>query len=173
MDGVAGYTQALELDPTNVGLLSARASLCARLNLHKATLHDGELIVRYMPDWHQGHALCGMALYCLQQYAPAVRAYRRALEFSSASAAGNGVRQALEDAQSKVDEQLRRAALTADVDELRRLLQDGGLQDGLDRRSAVELEAADTQHGFTPLMLATAAGRLASVELLLEAGANV
>ena len=70
------------------------------------------------------------------------------------------MRQALGDAQSKVDEQLRRAALAADVAELRRLLQDGELSDGLDRRSAVELEAADAQHGFTPLMLATAAGLL-------------
>eukprot|EP00966_Prymnesium_polylepis_P235576 5448829-Prymnesium_polylepis.1 len=101
MDGVAFYTQALEVEPTNVGLLYARGGLCARLNLHKATLHDGELIVRYMPDWHQGHVLCGMALYCLQQYTAAVRAYRRALEFSAASSAGDGVRAALADAQSK------------------------------------------------------------------------
>ena len=40
MDGVTFYTQALEIEPTNVGVLSARASLCGRLNLHKATLHD-------------------------------------------------------------------------------------------------------------------------------------
>jgi ankyrin repeat protein len=177
MDGVAYYTQALEVDPTNVGVLAARASLCGRLNLHKATLHDGELIVRYMPDWHQGHALCGMALFCLQQYAPAVRAYRRALEYSEAIPAGAGVRHALEDAQSKVDDTLRKAAMCGDVGVLERLLRDGGhsvaSEDGLDRRGVVQLEAAESQNGFTALMLAVAAGQLESVQLLLGKGACV
>ncbi|KAL1523342.1 hypothetical protein AB1Y20_018287 [Prymnesium parvum] len=173
MEGVAAYTRALELDPNHVGLLAARAAVCARLNLHQAALHDGELIVRLMPHWHHGHALCGMALYCLAQYAPAVRAYRRALEFSAASAAGEGVRLALEDARAKADAELRRAALRADVPTLLRLVQDGELAEGLDRRCAVELEAADAEHGFTPLILAAAAGRRGSVEVLLRARANV
>ena len=59
MDAIGGYTEALALDPQNVGLLVARGNLCARLNHHKATLHDGELIVKILPDSHQGHALCG------------------------------------------------------------------------------------------------------------------
>ena len=46
--------QALELTPHDVRLLEARAGACAKLHKHAACLHDGELIVRLMPDWHRG-----------------------------------------------------------------------------------------------------------------------
>ena len=38
------------------------AARCDRL----VVLHDGEEIVRITPDWHQGHAICGCALFCLR-----------------------------------------------------------------------------------------------------------
>ena len=173
MDAIGHYTEGLALDPKNVDLLAARGSLCARLNHHKATLHDGELIVQTLPDWHRGHALCGMALFCLKQYAPSVRAYARALEFAADPTEREGIRQALEQAQGRVDEELRQAALRENIPELERLLYGGGghmevcTSGGLGtaataaatRHSAVNVEAQDTQHGFTALALATAAGR--------------
>ena len=103
-------TDALAIEPSNVGLLAARAGLTARMNKHHAALHDGELIVQILPDWHQGHTICGMALFCLRQYAPAVRAYRRALAFASASEVSTGLRQALQQAQDRVDNELRQAS---------------------------------------------------------------
>ena len=187
MDAIGHYTEGLALDPKNVDLLAARGSLCARLNHHKATLHDGELIVQTLPDWHRGHALCGMALFCLKQYAPSVRAYARALEFAADPTEREGIRQALEQAQGRVDEELRQAALRENIPELERLLYGGGghmevcTSGGLGtaataaatRHSAVNVEAQDTQHGFTALALATAAGRSLSAKTLIEARANV
>ena len=75
MDAVQHYTEALA-EP-QVNLLAARASLTGRLQLHQAVLHDGEMIIKTMPDRHQGHAICGSALFCLRQWAPAVRACAR------------------------------------------------------------------------------------------------
>lgn len=178
MKAVELYTEALALEPTNVGLFSARGSACARLNLHKATLHDGEQIISILPDWHQGHALCGMALFCLRQYAPAVRAYTRALQYPSASgAARTGLEEALEHARGRLDEEVRKAALTEDVAELQRLcFGGGGTLPAAERtksteHSVVSLEAAEPTHGFTVLALASAMGKLKSIALLLEAGA--
>ena len=193
MDAIGHYTEGLGLDPNNVDLLAARGSLCARLNHHKATLHDGELIVQTLPDWHRGHALCGMALFCLKQFAPSVRAYSRALEFAADPTEREGIRQALEQAQGRVDEELRQAALREDIPELERLLYGGGghmevcASGGLGtaatatatatataaRHPAVNVEAQDAQHGFTALALATAAGRSLSAKTLIEARANV
>ena len=195
MDAVKHYTDGLAVEPQNVKLLSERGKLCARLNLHKATLHDGEMIVRLMPDWAQGHALCGMALFCLRQYAPSVRAYRTALAYSAPDAAERGgLEEALEQARAKVGEELRLAVLKEDVAELQRLLfgggkapagaeggggggggggePGGGSRPEPNSNSAVDLEAREPSHGFTALSLAVAAGKAESVRLLLEAGAD-
>ena len=67
MDAVARWSEAIALQPHNCELLAARASVCAKLDLHKACLHDGELMVQLLPDWHQGHSVCGCALFCLKQ----------------------------------------------------------------------------------------------------------
>jgi len=190
MDAISHYTEALALEPLNVDLLAARGSLCARLDHHKATLHDGELIVQTLPDWHRGHALCGMALFCLKQYAPSVRAYSRALEYAADPAEVEGLKEALAQAQGRVDEELRQAALREDVAELERLLYGGGgglpgavasgsrgddnaKANAATRHSAVNVEAQETQHGFTALALATAAGRVTSCQMLIEARADV
>jgi len=185
MDAIGLYTEALALDESNVDLLAARGSLCARLDHHKATLHDGELIVRILPDWYRGHALCGMALFCLKQYAPSVRAYSRAIELSPDTPEREGIREALMQAQGRVDEELRQAALREDASELQRLLYGGGggqppaaSKGGAGtgeatRHSAVNVEAVEQNHGFTALALATAAGRFESAKILLEARANV
>ena len=182
MDAVGAYTDALAIEPNNVNLLAARGGVCARLNLYQATLHDGEMIIQILPDWHQGHALCGMALFCCKQYAPAVRAYRRALDFASKEQGADGLREALAQAQGRVDEELRQAVIKEDMPELKRLLfggagggaGGGGGADGEEPKpdSAVNLEARESQHGFTPLVLATAAGRAESVKMLLRAGAQ-
>jgi tetratricopeptide (TPR) repeat protein len=189
MDAVARYTDALAIAPRRVELLEARGSLCARLNLHKATLHDGELIVSMVPDWHHGHRLCGMALFCLRQYAPAVRAYRRALEYAPSSdvRGSDGLKAALADAQAKLDEELRMAVLKEDRTELTRLLfgggglgrdaaaagAGGGAGGGATAFSAVDLEAREPSQGFTVLALAAAAGKTESAKMLLKAGAAV
>lgn len=176
MDAVQHYTEALALEPQNVNLLAARASLTGRLQLHQAVLHDGEMIIKTMPDWHQGHAICGSALFCLRQWAPAVRAYRKALEYASEAQGRANLLEALEQAQARADEELRQVALKEDVAELTRLLFGGAGGEGSaagTSHSIVSLEAREPSHGFTALALATAAGKLESVKLLLRAGADV
>lgn len=179
MDAVGLYTEALALEPQNVGLYAARASLTGRLNLHQAVLHDGEAIINITPDWHQGHAICGMALFCLKQWAPSVRAYKKALEYASDAQGRQGLLQALAQAQAKADDELRQAALQENLPELTRLLfGGGGAQDGAaappsTQHSIVSLEAKEANHGFSALALATAAGKFESVQLLLRAGADV
>lgn len=174
MDAIGHYTEALALDERNVNILAARASLCGRMNLFQAVLHDGEEIVKITPDWHQGHAICGSALFCMRQWAPSVRAYRRALEFPQADDSRSGLQQALEQAQTRANEELRMMVLKEDIAELTRLLFGGGDSGGGDRHTnqAVDLEAREPSHGFTALALATAAGKLESAKLLLKAGAQ-
>lgn len=172
MDAIGLYTEALAVEPDNVELLSQRGLLCARLNHHKATLHDGELIIKKLPDSHQGHQLCGMALFCLKQYAPACRAYRRAIELAPADGRG-GLSEALAQAQGKVDEELRQAVIKEDLSELKRLLFGGaGGAELTTAHSAVALEAREPSHGFTALALGTFAGRTESVRMLLSAKAE-
>ena len=171
MDAVGVYTEALALEPMNVNLLAARASLTGRLNLHQAVLHDGEEIVKITPDWHQGHAICGMALFCLHQWAPSVRAYRKALEYASDAQGRQGLLQALDQAQTRADDELRQAALKEDLPQLTRLLFGGAGADGA-AHSIVSLEAKEPAHGFSALALAVAAGKVESVKLLLKAGAD-
>jgi len=168
MDAVNLYTEAIALEPQNVNLLASRASLTGRLNLHQAVLHDGEAIVQITPDWHQGHAICGSALFCLHQWAPSVRAYRKALEYASDAQGREGLLQALAQAQGRADDELRQAVLKEDVPELQRLLFGGG-----GGSTAVDVEAKEPNHGFSALALAVAAGKLESVKLLLQAGAQV
>jgi tetratricopeptide (TPR) repeat protein len=171
MDAVGFFTEALALDERNVNILAARASLCGRMNLFQAVLHDGEEIIKITPDWHQGHAVCGSALFCMRQWAPSVRAYRRALEFPQADDSRRGLEEALEQAQARANEELRMMVLKEDVAELTRLLFGGG-SDGDGSNQAVDLEAREPSHGFTALALATAAGKLESAKLLLRAGAQ-
>ena len=180
MDAVGMYTEALAIEPQNVGLYAARASLTGRLNLHQAVLHDGEFIIKITPDWHQGHAICGMALFCLKQWAPSVRAYQRALEYASDAQGRQGLLQALAQAQGKADDELRQAALLENLPELNRLLFGGGGHESAagsappsTQHSIVSLEAKEPNHGFSALALATAAGKFESVALLLRAGADV
>ena len=179
MDAVGLYTEALALDEHNVSLLAARASLTGRLNLHQAVLHDGEMIIRITPDWHQGHAICGAALYCLKQWAPAVRAYKKALDFASEAQGRANLIEALSQAQARADDELRQACLKEDVPELTRLLFGGGGEttppDGAlsTAHSIVSLEAKEPNHGFSALALSTAFGKVQSVQLLLKAGAEV
>ena len=148
-------------------------------------LHDGEEMVKILPDWHQGHAICGSALFCLRQWAPSVRAYRRALEYANEAQGRSGLLEALAQAQARADEELRMTALKEDLPELRRLLFGGrggaandaagatgeGGESG-SQHLAVDLEAREPQHGFTALAIATAAGKVESVKLLLQAGAH-
>ena len=58
LEGIGKLTEAIALQPHDTALLCSRARLCARINRHQATLHDAELIVKIMPDWHRGHSLC-------------------------------------------------------------------------------------------------------------------
>ncbi len=113
LEAVSRYTDAIELLPHDVDLLAARGQLCARLDRAHAALHDGELIVRLMPDWFQGHALCGLALFCMKQYAPAARAYRTALSYASGLAVEAGLCEALQDAKDKVGASLRQGGRSA------------------------------------------------------------
>ena len=85
MEAVLRFTEALAIEPNNANILAVRAAVCARLDRHQACLHDGELIVKIMPDWYQGHAICGSALFCLKQYVASARAYTTAVSFASAS----------------------------------------------------------------------------------------
>ena len=146
MDAVGMYTEALAIEPQNVGLYAARASLTGRLNLHQAVLHDGEFIIKITPDWHQGHAICGMALFCLKQWAPSVRAYQRALEYASDAQGRQGLLQALAQAQGKADDELRQAALLENLPELNRLLFGGG-----GHESAAGSAPPSTQHSIVSL----------------------
>ena len=177
MDAIQLYTEALAIEPQNVNLLAARASLTGRMNLHQAVLHDGEEIVKITPDWHQGHVICGSALFCLHQWAPSCRAYKKALEYASDAQGRQGLLQALAQAQARADDELRQAALKEDLPELSRLLFGGGgpSPDGQQTtsHSIVSLEAKEPNHGFSALALACAAGKLESVQLLLKAGADV
>ena len=118
LEGISRYTDAIELRPHDVDLLAVRGQLCARIDRAHAALHDGELIVRLTPDWYQGHALCGLALFCMKQYVPAARAYQAALAYAATLPAEAGLREALHDAQAKVGEQLRKAAVQGDADAL-------------------------------------------------------
>ena len=164
LEGVSRYTDAIELRPHDVDLLAVRGQLCARLDRAHAALHDGELIVRLTPDWYQGHALCGLALFCMKQYVPAARAYQAALAYAATLPAEAGLREALHDAHAKVGEQLRKAAIQGDADALAAQLNAG---------AAVALDVQDGSHGFTALTLAAAAGRAACVNALVRAKADV
>ena len=113
LEGISRYTDAIELRPHDVDLLAVRGQLCARIDRAHAALHDGELIVRLMPDWFQGHALCGLALFCMKQYAPATRAYRTALSYASGLAVEAGLCEALQDAKDKVGASLRQGGRSA------------------------------------------------------------
>ena len=135
LEGISRYTDAIELRPHDVDLLAVRGQLCARIDRAHAALHDGELIVRLTPDWYQGHALCGLALFCMKQYVPAARAYQAALAYAATLPAEAGLREALHDAQAKVGEQLRKAAVQGDAD---------ALAAQLDAGAAVALEVQET-----------------------------
>ena len=163
MQALQFYTEAIACLPHDVELLAARGSLCARIDRAHAALHDGELIVKLMPDWYKGHALCGLALFCMKQYGHAALAYRHALSHAEGSPAAAGISHALQDAQAKVGAVLRQAAISGDVDGLAAQLKSGG----------ADPELRDEAHGFTPLSLAAAAGRAECAALLVRAGADV
>lgn len=152
---------AVALSPHDVSLLEARSGACARLDKHAACLHDGELIVRLTPDWYRGHAICGSALFCLKQYTASVLAYRRALGFAVGSPAERGLQSALVDACGRVDGALRQCSMLGDTTQLCSLLSSG----------AARIDAPDEKHGFTPLLLAAAAGHPGCVRALLDGGA--
>ena len=156
MGGIGKLTEAIALQPHDTALLCSRARLCARINRHQATLHDAELIVKIMPDWHRGHSLCGAALFCLRQFAPSVRAYRTALAFAPPSDVA-GLRSALADAQERLDSSVRISALRGEAKELERLLASG----------EADLTSVDT-NGLTACALAAAAGQAESIRLLVQ-----
>lgn len=158
---VEALTKAIALSPHDVSLLEARSGACARLDKHAACLHDGELIVRLTPDWYRGHAICGSALFCLKQYTASVLAYRRALGFAVGSPAERGLQSALVDACGRVDGALRQCSMLGDTTQLCSLLSSG----------AARIDAPDEKHGFTPLLLAAAAGHPGCVRALLDGGA--
>ena len=139
MEALQLYTQAIACLPHDVELLAARGSLCARIDRAHAALHDGELIVKLMPDWYKGHALCGLALFCMKQYGHAALAYRHALSHAEGSPAAAGISQALQDAQAKLGAVLRQAAIAGDVEGLAAQLKNGG----------ADPELRDDAHGFT------------------------
>ena len=56
-----------------------------------------------------------MALFCLKQWAPSVRAYKKALEYASDAQGRQGLLQALAQAQARADDELRQAALQASL----------------------------------------------------------
>jgi tetratricopeptide (TPR) repeat protein len=152
-------TEALALEPHDASLYEARAHSCSALGKYNAVLHDAERMVELRPELAAGHALAGMALYCMHEFEQATHAYTRATQLEPADARLAAARA---DAAKKLGASLRQAAMAGDLALLRRYT----------RNRIADLDVRD-DNGFSPLTLAVVGGHADAAQLLLDAGLAV
>lgn len=107
-EAISKYTQAIELDPSNVVYLSNRAAAYSSSSQHEKAVKDAELAIKINPDFSKSYSRLGLAKYALGDAKSAMEAYKKGLDIEG-DKKSDAMTKGYETAKKRVEEDLEKS----------------------------------------------------------------
>lgn len=131
-EAIEKYTQAIELDPSNVVYLSNRAAAYSSLGQHDKAISDAEKAIEIDNSFAKAYSRLGLAKYALNDAQGAMQAYKKGLEVegnSPSEAMQKGFETAKKQVESELEKSIDTSSSTRDVPNAGAGAAPGGLPD--------------------------------------------
>lgn len=111
-EAIAKYTQAIELDPSNVVYLLNRAAAFSSLGQHDQAIADAEKAIGLDPNFSKAYSRMGLAKYASGDAKGAMDAYKKGLEIEG-STPSDAMQKGFETAKKRVEADLEKSIDTS------------------------------------------------------------
>lgn len=115
-EAIAKYTEAIELDPSNVVYLSNRAAAYSSSQQHDKAVTDAEAAIKLNPDFSKAYSRLGLAKYALGDAKAAMEAYKKGLDVEGDKKSDAMVK-GYETAKKRVEEDLEQSISKSEANE--------------------------------------------------------
>jgi small glutamine-rich tetratricopeptide repeat-containing protein alpha len=115
-EAIAKYTEAIELDSSNVVYLSNRAAAYSSSQQHDKAVTDAEAAIKLNPDFSKAYSRLGLAKYALGDAKAAMEAYKKGLDVEGDKKSDAMVK-GYETAKKRVEEDLEQSISKSDATE--------------------------------------------------------
>jgi len=114
-EAIAKYTEAIELDGSNVVYLSNRAAAYSSSSQHQKAVEDAEKAIELKPDFSKAYSRLGLARYALGDAKASMEAYKKGLDVEG-DKKSDAMSKGYETAKRRVEEELERSISTPTED---------------------------------------------------------
>jgi small glutamine-rich tetratricopeptide repeat-containing protein alpha len=115
-EAIAKYTEAIDLDPSNVVYLSNRAAAYSSSQQHDKAVTDAEAAIKLNPDFSKAYSRLGLAKYALGDAKAAMEAYKKGLDVEGDKKSDAMVK-GYETAKKRVEEDLEQSISKSEANE--------------------------------------------------------
>lgn len=113
-EAISKYTQAIELDSTNVVYLSNRAAAYSSSSQHEKAVEDATKAIKLDSNFSKAYSRLGLAKYALGDATAALEAYKKGLEVEG-DKKSEAMKKGYETAKRRVEEDLEKSIPGSDV----------------------------------------------------------
>lgn len=107
-EAISKYTEAIELDGSNVVYLSNRAAAYSSASQHENAVKDAEKAIELNPNFSKSYSRLGLAKYALGDATAAMKAYEQGLEIEG-DKKSDAMTKGYETAKRRVEEELEKS----------------------------------------------------------------
>ncbi|CUM63555.1 uncharacterized protein PRCAT00001133001 [Priceomyces carsonii] len=107
-EAIAKYTEAINLDPSNVVFLSNRAAAYSSCSQHQKAVEDSEAAIQKDPNFSKAYSRLGLAQYALGNAKASMEAYKKGLDVEG-DKKSDAMTRGYETAKRRVEEELEKS----------------------------------------------------------------